>query len=217
MSERLSERLLRDGAGAMSDAELLAILLRSSCRGRSASRLADDLLHDLGGLAGLAQVDEQLIDRKGVGKVRAAILLAVREFAARLGRTQLNDRKVLDHPAIVANYIAMRFASADQEVMGVLFLDIRHQLIADRELFRGTLSRIHVEPRQIFRAALHHRASSIVLFHTHTSGDPTPSADDLAFTRRVGEAGDVVGIDLVDHLVVAGLGRWVSMARRGQI
>ena len=201
----------------MSDAELVAVLLRSSCRGRSPQLLANELLHDLGGLAGLAQVDEQLIDRKGVGKVRAAILLAVRELAARLGRTQLNDRKVLDHPAIVANYIAMRFASADQEVMGVLFLDIRHQLIADRELFRGTLSRIHVEPRQIFRAALHHRASSIVLFHTHTSGDPTPSADDLAFTRRVGEAGDVVGIDLVDHLVVAGLGRWVSMARRGQI
>ena len=217
MSERLPERLLRDGAGAMSDAELLAVLLRSSCRGRSPQLLANELLHDLGGLAGLAQVDEQLIDRKDVGKVRAAILLAVRELAARFGRTQLTDRKVLDHPAIVANYVAMRFACADQEVMGVLFLDVRHQLIADRELFRGTLSRIHVEPRQIFRAALHHRASSIVLFHTHTSGDPTPSADDLAFTRRVSEAGAVVGIDLVDHLIVAGLGRWVSMARCGEI
>ncbi len=217
MNERLPDRLLRDGVGSLSDAELLAVLLHSSCRGRSALRLADELLQDLGGLAGLGEVDEQLLDRQGIGNVRAAILLAVRELAARLGRTQLSDRKVLDHPAVVANYLALRYGSADQEVMGVLFLDIRHQLIADRELFRGTLSRIQVEPRQIFRAALHHRASSIVLFHTHTSGDPTPSADDLVFTQRLEEAGRLMGIRLVDHLIVAGMGRWVSMARRGQI
>ena len=217
MNERLPDRLLRDGVGAMSDAELLAVLLYSSCRGQSAQRLADELLQDLGGLAGLGEVDEQLLGRQGVGNVRAAILLAARELAARLGRTQLVDRKILDHPAVVANYVALRFGCADQEVMGVFFLDVRHQLIADRELFRGTLSRIQVEPRQVFRAALHYRASSIVLFHTHTSGDPTPSADDLAFTQRIEEAGRLVGIRLVDHLIVAGLGRWVSMARRGQI
>ncbi len=217
MSERLPDRLLRDGAGSLSDAELLAVLLHSSCRGRSAKRLADDLLQDLGGLAGLGEVDEQLLDRQGIGNVRVAILLAARELAARLGRTKLMDRQILDHPAVVANYVALRFGCADQEVMGVLFLDVRHQLIADRELFRGTIKRIHVEPRQVFRAALHHRASSIILFHTHTSGDPTPSADDLAFTQRIEEAGRVVGIRLVDHLIVAGLGRWISMARRGQI
>ncbi len=215
--ERLPDRLLRDGPRSLSDAELVAVLLHSSCRRGSASEIAHDLLRDLGGLAGLSEVDGHLIDRPGVSKVRAAILMAVRELAARLGRTQLLERQVLDHPAVVANYLTLRYARADQEVLGVLFLDTHHRLIADRELFRGTLTRIQVEPRQIFREALRYRASSIALFHTHPTGDPTPSEDDRAFTRRIDQAGRLVGIRLVDHLILGGLGRWTSMTRQGLI
>lgn len=217
MSQQLPERLLRDGVRSLSDVELVAVLLHSSCRSISAENLAEDLLHNLGGLAGLSEVDDHLLDHHGIGTARAAILLAARELAARFGRTKLLERQVLDQPASVANYVALRFGCADQEVLGVLFLDVRNQLITDRELFRGTLSKILVEPRQILRAALRYRASRMVLFHTHPTGDPTPSAEDHAFTQRIDQAGRLVGVRLIDHLIVGGLGRWVSMVRNGSL
>ncbi len=215
MGEHLPRRLLLDGAQSLSDAELVSVLLHSSCRGTSAQGLAEKLLRDLGGLAGLGSADARLLERGGVGTVRAAILLAARELAARFGRARILGREVLDQPAAIANYVTLRFGSADQEVLGCLFLDAKNCLLTDRELFRGTLSRISVEPRQILRAALWHGASSIILFHTHPSGDPTPSADDLAFTKRMASVSRVVGIRLADHLVVGGLGKWTSMVRRG--
>ena len=212
--ERLPDRLLRDGPRSLSDAELVAVLLHSTCRDGSAPDLAHELLRDLGGLAGLGEVDEHLIDREGFGPVRAAVLLAVRELAARFGRARLIGREVLDRPAAVASYVALRYGGTDQEVLGVLFLDRRQRLITERELYRGTMTKITVEPRQVLKAALRHNAATITLFHTHPSTDPTPSAEDVAFTHRMASVCRLVGVRLADHLVVGGLGRWVSLVQR---
>lgn len=153
----------------MSDAELVAVLLHSSFREGSAHDFAQGLLRDLGGLAGLGEVDGHVLERDGVGSVRGAVLLAIREVAARLGRSKLIGRQVLDRPGEVASYVSLRYAQADQEVLGVLFLDNRHRLITEQELYRGGLSHITVEPRQVLRAALRHSASSIVPSHDNTA------------------------------------------------
>jgi DNA repair protein RadC len=127
----------------------------------------------------------------------------------------LPEREPLAHPAAAASYLALRYAGRDQEVLGALYLDTRHRLIAERELYRGTLNRAAVEPRLVLKEGLLAGAAALIVFHTHPSGDPTPSAEDLAFTRRLGEAGEVVGIRVVDHLILGGVGRWVSLAERG--
>jgi DNA repair protein RadC len=114
----------------------------------------------------------------------------------------------------VATYLALRYCGLDQEVMGALFLDTKNHLLAEREIFRGTLSRTAVEPRAVIKQGLLCDAAGLLLFHTHPSGDPSPSAEDLLFTRRMVEAGDLMGIRLVDHLVVGGAGRWVSLRER---
>ena len=214
---RLPDRLLLHGPHSLSEAELLAVLLHSSCRGTSALDLAHELLRDVGGLAGLGEVDGHLIELSDLGPVRTAVLLAARELAARLIRARLADREILDRPGAVASYVSLRYGRSDQEVLGVLLLDTRQRLITDRALFRGTLSKTMVEPRQVLRLALRHSAALMVLFYTHPSRDPKPSAEDLAFTQRMASAGRIIGVRLADHLVVGGLGRWVSLAERGQI
>lgn len=124
------------------------------------------------------------------------------------------ERQILGAPAAVASYLALRY-SAGQEIMGALYLDTRNRLIAERELYRGTVNRCAVEPRQILADGLILGACGMVLFHTHPSGDPSPSPEDLAFTRRVAEGGELVGVRLVDHLIIGGVGRWVSLRERG--
>ena len=115
----------------------------------------------------------------------------------------------------MARYLALRYHTCDQEVMGALFLDARSRLLGEREMFRGTLSRIAVEPREILRECLQRGAAAIYLFHTHPSGDPSPSAEDLLFTRRMAEAAEIVGVRLADHVVLGHRGRWVSLTEKG--
>lgn len=188
---------------ALTDAELLAFIV-----GVTVEKAAE-FLSSNGGIHTATRRPELL---KPAARARMS---AVVEMAARLAKSSEVERTPLAHPAAVASYLALRYARMDQEVMGALYLDTRHRLILDCELYRGTLNRAAVEPRAILRAGLEVGALGIVLFHTHPSGDPSPSAEDLAFTRRLAEAGEVVGIRLVDHLIVAGVGRWVSLRERG--
>ena len=213
--ERPRERLLAVGGAALSDAELVALLLRSGHPGCSALQMAGTLLREHGGLAGLVGVPVTGLRRFGLGDAKAAALLAAVELARRLARQQLPARQPLARPAEVARYLVLRYQQRDQEVMGALFLDVRHGLIADREIFRGTLHRAAVEPREILKECLARGAAGFALFHTHPSGDPTPSAEDVMFTRRMAEAAAVVGVELVDHLVLGASGRWVSLRERG--
>ena len=213
--ERPRERLLEHGSGVLTDTELVAVLLRTGSRRQSAVDLARALLAACGGLVGLLGAAPESLRRHGLGPAKAASLLAAIEVGRRLARARLPHRQPLDRPEAVAEYLALRYSRRDQEVMGVLYLDSRQRLMAEaEEIFRGTLNRAAAEPRSILKRGLLQDAASFVLFHTHPSGDPTPSAEDVAFTRRIAEAGDIVGVRLLDHLIIGGGGRWVSLRRR---
>jgi DNA repair protein RadC len=212
--ERPRERLLQQGGGSLADSELLAVLIRTGRRGASAIQMAMDVLRESGGLSGLLTATPHSLRRNGLGPAKAASLLAAVELGRRLAREQLLDHEPLSRPVDVARYLALRYHTSDQEVMGALFLDARSLLLGEREMFRGTLSRISVEPREILRECLQRGASSIYLFHTHPSGDPAPSAEDLLFTRRMAEAAEIVGLRLVDHVVLGNRGRWVSLREK---
>jgi DNA repair protein RadC len=212
--ERPRERLLEHGGGSLSDSELLAVLLRIGRKGVSALQMAMDLLRENGGLAGLLTATPHSLRRNGLGPAKAAALLAAVEVGRRLAREQLLDREPLSRPVDAARYLALRYHTCDQEVMGALFLDVRSHLLGEREIFRGTMSRISVAPREVLRECLQRGAAAVYLFHTHPSGDPSPSAEDLLFTRRMAEAADIVGIRFADHVVLGSRGRWVSLREK---
>ena len=211
------KRLLQFGPTALSDVELVEILLRNGCPGSSARELARELLNDYGGFLGLGNVDPAYLQRHGIGEAKAATVVACFEIARRVAKARMPRRDLLDRPDAVANYLGLRYGQGFQESMGALFLDIRNRLIShgEAEIFRGTLTRAAVEPREILKEALLRNASSLVVFHTHPSGDPSPSTEDLAFTRRLAEAGELVGVKLLDHIILGSAGRWVSLGRRG--
>ncbi|MEL7059854.1 MAG: DNA repair protein RadC [Acidobacteriota bacterium] len=213
--DRPRERLLHRGAGSLSDAELLAVLLRTGTRGQSALDMAHELLAERGGLAGLLGAELETVRRHGLGRAKAATVMAAVELGRRLARRDLPVQQLLDRPDAVARYLFLRYAPRHQEVMGALYLDIRNRLLSEQEIFRGTLTRAVVEPRQILREALQRRAVGMVLFHTHPDGDPSPSLQDLDFTRRMREAGELIGVRLIDHLIVGAAGSWVSLGRQG--
>lgn len=213
--ERPRERLQAHGSAVLSDRELLALVLRSGTPYKGVVEVASEVIEECGGLVGLLDARPRDLVRNGLGVARASSLIAAAEIGRRLAKREVPERRPLARPAAVASYLALRYRVRDQEVMGALFLDVRHRLIADKEIFRGTLSRAAVEPREILKEALLLGACAVVLFHTHPSGDPSPSLEDIAFTRRMAEAGEVVGVALVDHLIVAGTGRWVSLKERG--
>jgi DNA repair protein RadC len=212
---RPRERLLAGGAQALSDTELLAIVLRNGRPGASALEVAHQLLGEVGGLQGLAGAGYRRLRSNGVGRAKVAAVLAAVEIACRIAAAEVPERQPLSNPPKVARYIDLRYGHLGQEVMGALYCDARHRLLGDRELFRGTLHRAAVEPREILKEALLRGAAALVLFHTHPSGDPAPSREDVLFTRRMDRAGEVVGVHLVDHLVVGAGGRWVSLKERG--
>ena len=196
---------------ALPDAELLGVVLAGGCVQEESTGLARELLAELGGLAGLPGASGATLRRGGLRDTQASALLASCEIAIRLARQQIPRRRPLGRTADVARYLVLRYQQRDQEVMGALFLDIRHRLLGDQEIFRGTLCRAEVEPRQILKECLLRGAAAVVLFHTHPSGDPTPSDADLLFTKRMAYAATLVGVELVDHLVLGGIGCWVSI------
>ena len=214
--QRPRERLLRDGGGAgLSDAELIAVLLRSGKPGQSAVAMADELLTEHGGLAALAHTTLERLLRPYLKHAKAATLLAGLELARRLARAQLDGDQLLDHPTLLADYLRLRFGRVGQEVMGVLYLDLGHRLLRETEIYRGTLTTAAVEPRTILREGLITGAAAMVVFHTHPDGDPAPSRADIDFTERLNQAGEVIGIRLLDHMILGRQGRWVSLRQRG--
>ena len=213
--ERPRERFEEYGSSALSDTELVALLLRNGDRSRGVIELARGVIRQCGGLIGLLDARKEDLLRTGLGAARAYSILAAVEIGRRLAKRDLPEREPLARPGAVASYLTLRYRIRDQEVMGALYLDTRHRLIGEKELFRGTLSRAAVEPREVLKEGLLRGAGAVVLFHTHPSGDPSPSLEDLAFTRRMAEAGDAVGIRLIDHLILGGTGRWVSLKERG--
>lgn len=213
-AERPRERLLAQGSEALSEAELVAVLLRTGRPGTSARQMALDLLRDLGGLPGLLQANPHALRRQGLGPAKAASLLAAVELGRRLAREEMPEGQPLRRPGEVVRYLTLRYQVRDQEVVGALFVDVKNRLIGEREIFRGTLERATADPREILKECLLRGCSGVVLFHTHPSGDPSPSTEDLAFTQRMEEACQVIGVRLVDHLILAGPRRWTSLLRK---
>jgi len=211
--QRPRERLLRSGGSALSDAELLAVLLRTGRHRISALEMARQLLAEFGGLGGLVHASAGALERPGLRQAKSATVLAALEMSRRLARAELPAGRLLEQPAAVVRYLMLHYDVPGQEVVGALYLDLRGRLVGEREIYRGTLHRAVLEPRGIFKAALGCDASSVLLFHTHPSGDPSPSAHDLAVTRRLASAGTLLGIPIVDHLILGSGTRWVSLRR----
>ncbi|TCK17115.1 DNA replication and repair protein RadC [Thiogranum longum] len=215
VSERPREKLLSHGAQALSDAELLAIFLRTGTRGSSAVDLARDLISEYGGLRTLFKADRACFCRtRGLGDAKFAQLQAVLELARRhLGETLSRDG-VLQNPDETRRYLKAKLREYPYEVFACLFLDTRHRVIACEELFRGTVDGASVHPREVLRRALQHNAAALILAHNHPSGVAEPSQADRRITDRLREVMALVDIRILDHIVV-GDHSSVSFAERG--
>jgi DNA repair protein RadC len=212
-AQRASSRKRQEkGTEALSDAELLAALIAEG--GEDALALTENLVERWGDLFTLPGTTREMLRHEGVDDRQATRLLAAAELGRRLAEGEVRERTPLDRPHEIARYLTLRYGLRDQEVMGALFLDVRHGLISEAEAYRGTLHRVAVEPREILKESLLRGAAGVVLFHTHPSGDPTPSEDDVLFSQRMYYAAEVVGVDLVDHLVLGKGGRYVSIRER---
>jgi DNA repair protein RadC len=212
---RPREKLLARGAAALSDAELLALLLRTGLAGKGVLQLAQELLAQFGGIAGLLHAQAQDLARiKGLGPAKRAELLAVLELARRALAQQLRDRAALDSPQAVQDYLRLHLAHKMHESFAVLFLDNQHRLLALEELFRGTLTQASVYPREVVLRALHHHAAAVVLAHNHPSGSVQPSRADELLTQSLKAALALVDVRVLDHVIVAP-GRALSMAQQG--
>ena len=217
LQERPRERLLARGAAGLSDAELVAVCLRSGIRGRSAVDLARELITAFGGLAGLLAADLPTLRRvKGLGMAKAAQLAAVLELARRSAREGLQAGSALTSPGAVRDYLRLSLASRPHEVFVVLFLDAQHRVLSDAELFRGTLTQTSVYPREVVKAALAANAAAVIFAHNHPSGVAQPSQADELLTRQLKDALALVEVRVLDHFIVAGQ-HTLSFAERGLI
>ena len=208
--DRPREKLARAGAGSLGDNELIAVLLGTGMRSRDALAVAQDVLvaaRNAGGLTRLG-VDE-LVRVPGVGASRAARVLAAVEIGRRTVMQEAGERPQLSTPEAVGRYLLPLFGGHREERFGVVMLDAKNRLIRAELISVGTVSASLAHPREVFRAATVASASSIAVFHNHPSGDPRPSDDDVTLTRQLVGAGDVMGIQLVDHIIL-GDGRWFS-------
>lgn len=211
------EKLAARGPSALSDIELLAIVLRTGMAGKGVLQLAQELLQLPGraGLSGLLQAGHaDLKAIKGLGPSKCAQLLAVLELARRAMAEQLRERPALASPEAVTRYLQLHLAARQHEVFAVLFLDGQHRLIALEEMFRGTLTRTSVYPREVVLRALHHHAGAVILAHNHPSGQVQASAADKAVTQSLQAALGPVDIQVLDHVIVAP-GASLSMASEG--
>jgi DNA repair protein RadC len=209
--DRPRERLLALGASALSDAELLAVLLRTGVRGKSAVDLGHELLARFGGLSGLL---EDLREIKGVGSAKRAHLAAALELGRRLLLEKAKAASALTSPGAVRDYLRLTLSSREHEVFVCLWLDAQHRVLEADELFRGTLTQTSVYPREVVKRALRVNAAAVIFAHNHPSGVAQPSQADELLTRNLKEALSLVEVRVLDHFIVAG-SQAISFAERG--
>lgn len=213
--ERPRERLVRHGAGVLSNAELLAILLRVGTKEENAISLAHRILKQEQGLRFLVDSKvEQLASIKGVGQAKAAQIKAAIELGRRLSTFELGVDKPIKCPQDVADLLMEDMRYLKQEHMKLVLLNTKCNLIAVEEISKGSLNASIVHPRELFNPAIRKSSASIIMVHNHPSGDPTPSSEDIAITTRIFEAGKLLGIELVDHIII-GDGKYISMKEKG--
>ena len=217
LEERPREKLLAKGAAVLSDAELLAIFLRTGLPGVTAIDLARDLLKHFGGLGPLLSAEQRAFcSAKGLGPAKFCQVQATLELTTRYLREQLHNKPIFTKPTHVRDYLAVQMRDYQREVFVVLLLDTRHQLIEYRELFQGTIDAANVHPREVVKLALQKNAAAVIVAHNHPSGNAEPSKSDIIITRRLKAALDLMEIRLLDHFIV-GRGQVTSLADRGQL
>ena len=204
--ERPYERCIRCGPEALSDAELLAVILRSGVKGTSSLKLAEEILHlscSSPGLNGLYHLTaEELQQLHGMGKVKTVQILCIGELSRRMVQKRPQENRFFRDPETVADYYMESLRHLERECVICLMLDTRGRMIAEEEISRGTVNLSVITPREVYVSALKHRAVQIVLIHNHPSGDVTPSLEDRIVTRDVAKAGELLGIPLLDHIII---------------
>ena len=213
--DRPRERLERQGPQSLSNPELLAILLGTGAPGLNAVQLAQELLDEFGGLPGLHKADYgDLVKTRGIGPAKAAQLGAAVEIGRRLAVSVPEDRPAIQSPEQAAELVMYEMGALSQEHLRVLLLDTRNQLIRIAEVYRGSLNTSLSRVGEVFRDAVRANAASVIVVHNHPSGDPSPSAEDVAITRAIVDAGRLLDIEVLDHLVI-GTGRFISLKSKG--
>jgi DNA repair protein RadC len=214
-SERPRERLLHYGASALSSAELLAIILRTGLQDENVVRMAQRLLATFGNLAGLARVNAAELQReKGLGPAKVAQLQAALELGRRMLVQSPEERPQVRSPADAANLVMSEMGLLEQEQLRVMLLDTKNRVLDTPIIYVGSLNTSLIRVGELFRAAIRANCASLIVLHNHPSGDPTPSPEDVAVTRQIVEAGKLLDIDVLDHLII-GQQRFVSLKERG--
>jgi DNA repair protein RadC len=215
LAERPRERLQYYGAAALSNAELIAILLRVGRPGENAVALGHRLLTEFGGLPGLARATfSDLTQVRGVSTAKIAQVKAALELGRRLLLTAPDSRPQITSPADAASLLMLEMGSLEQENVRTLLLDTKNRLLASPTVYIGNVNSSIIRVSEIFRAAVRENATALIMAHNHPSGDPTPSPEDVQVTRAIVEAGQLLGIEVLDHLVI-GHQRFVSLKERG--
>ena len=217
-NERPMERLLKYGADDLTNAELLAVLLRSGTRGENIISLSTRLLSDVGGLDGLLHINlEEIKKLKGIKDVKACQIIAMMELFKRFRtlRSQSNDFKV-SCPKDVSELLINEMNNLNQEVLKLILVNTKNTVIGVKDIFKGSLNTSIVHPREIFREAVQRGSANIIICHNHPSGDSTPSKEDINITLRIKQCGDLMGIKLLDHIII-GNNNYISLKEKGII
>nr|WP_304626070.1 DNA repair protein RadC [Sporosarcina sp. BP05] len=215
IADRPRERLIRQGAESLSNQELIAILLRTGTKQESVLVLANRILSSFDKIQDLKDATiEEMILVKGVGKAKAVQLLAAAEIGKRMYRKHSEGRYTIRSPEDAAAYLMTDMASLKQEHFVVLFLNVKNEVLHKQTIFIGSLNSSIVHPREIFREAVKRSAASIVVSHNHPSGNPSPSPEDIEVTKRLIEAGSIMGIEVLDHVII-GDHQFLSLKEKG--
>ena len=215
--ERPREKLLHQGASSLSDAELLAIFLRTGVPGKSAVDISRDLIGQFGNLRGvLTASQERICQMPGLGPVKFSYMQAALELGRRFLGEKIQRQGVMNNPESVNDFLSFHLRDRGREIFAILFLDNRHQVIKYEELFYGTLGSASVHPREVIKQVLHHNAAAIIIAHNHPSGVAEPSQSDADITVKIQKALQLIDVRLLDHIIV-GDGEFVSLSNRGII
>ena len=214
-SDRPRERLASLGPQALTNAELIAILLRVGVKGENAVEVGQRLLNKFGGLTGLHRAPFVDIKKQhGLGDAKAAQIKAAIELGRRLTLESPEERPTINSPADAAALVSYEMSALEQEHLRVILLDRRNRVMETVEVYKGSVNSSQVRVGEIFKEAVRKNASAVIVIHNHPSGDPTPSPDDVAVTRAIVQAGKLLDVEVLDHLVI-GQGKWVSLKERG--
>jgi DNA repair protein RadC len=214
LSERPRERLAQKGPGVLKVAELLAILLGTGIKGENAVQMGERLLHNLGGIAGIHRASFDVVcAERGIGPAKAAQIKAAIELGIRLVRDEPETRRIIQNPGDAADLVRYEMGALEQEELRVILLDTRNRVLRIDPVCKGSLNSSHVMIGGLFRAAIRGNAAAVIVVHNHPSGDPAPSPDDVTITRAIIQAGRILDIDVLDHLII-GQGSFVSLKER---